>query len=74
MHLPYTFVDVTHFNHDGYKVIIVAGVLILMLLLMVTGRLVSRRLKRAKVAADDYVLLIATILCIGFCAIAIACE
>jgi hypothetical protein len=74
MHLPYAFVDVTQFSHGGYKVIIVAGVLILMLLLMVTGRLVSRRLKRAKVAADDYVLLIATILSIGLCAIAIACE
>ena len=74
MNVPYAFVDVTDFNHGGYKVVIVAGVLILMLLLMVTGRLVSRRLKRAGVAVDDYVLLVATILSIGLCAIAIACE
>lgn len=74
MNVLYSFVDVTDFSHGGYKVVIVAGVLILMLLLMVTGRLVSRRLKRAGVAVDDYFLLVATTLSIGLCAIAIACE
>ena len=74
MGVPYAFVDVTPFEDGGYKVVIVAGVLILMQFLMLFGRLISRRLNHAGVAADDYVLLIAAILSMGLCAIAIACE
>lgn len=74
MSVLYAFVDVTAFSHGGYKVVIVAGVLIVMLFLMVFGRLISRRLTQAGMGADDYVLLIATVLSMGLCAIAIACK
>ena len=74
MSVPYAFVDVTAFSDGGYKVVIVAGVLIVMLFLMVFGRLISRRLNQAGMGADDYVLLIATVLSMGLCAIAIACK
>ena len=74
MSVTYAFVDVTAFSNGGYKVVIVAGVLIVMLFLMVSGRLISRRLTRAGMGADDYVLLIATVLSMGLCAIAIACK
>ena len=74
MGVLYAFVDVTAFSDGGYKVVIVAGVLIAMLFLMVSGRLVSRRLTQAGIGADDYVLLIATVLSMGLCAIAIACK
>ena len=74
MSVPYAFVDVTAFSDGGYKVVIVAGVLIVMMFLMVFGRLISRRLNQAGMGADDYVLLIATVLSMGLCAIAIACK
>lgn len=74
MSVPYAFVDVTAISDGGYKVVIVAGVLIVMLFLMVFGRLISRRLNQAGMGADDYVLLIATVLSMGLCAIAIACK
>jgi len=66
-----SFVNVPSYQDGGYKVVVVAGVLIMMQLLMVFGRLMSRRLKNAGLAADDYVLLLATILTMGLCAIAI---
>ena len=74
MSVLYAFVDVTAFSHGGYKVVIVAGVLIVMLFLMVFGRLISRRLTQAGTGPDDYVLFIATVLSMGLCAIAIACK
>ena len=74
MSVPYAFVDVTAFSDGGYKVVIVAGVLIVMLFLMVFGRLISRKLTQAGMGPDDYVLLIATVLSMGLCAIAIACK
>ena len=74
MSVPYAFLDVTGFSDGGYKVVIVAGVLTLMLSLMIFGRLVSRRLTQAGMGPDDYVLIIATILSLGLCGIAIACK
>lgn len=49
-------------NHDeqgGYKVTIVAAVLILMQFLMVYGRYYSRRLQKVSFQADDYTLVLA---------------
>ena len=51
---------------------VVASVLIFMQSLMVVGRLLSRYLQKAALAADDYVLFIATAIGFGLCALAIA--
>ena len=68
------FTDITSYGHGAFKVIIVAALLILMQCLMVGGRFLSRKLRKAPLAADDYVLLAATVLTIGLCALAIACK
>ena len=67
-----SFENITDYGHGGYKVVIVASVLILMQSLMVGGRLLSRYLKKAPLAADDYVLFLATTMGFGLCALAIA--
>ncbi|CAF9936255.1 hypothetical protein IMSHALPRED_010522 [Imshaugia aleurites] len=67
-----SFVDITSYGHGAFKVIIVAAVLILMQILMVGGRFLSRKLRKVSLAADDYVLLTATIFTVGLCALALA--
>ena len=67
-------ITVTELSHGGWKVMIVAVVLIVMQSLMVIGRFISRKMQKAALAADDYILLLATILTITLCGIAIACE
>ncbi|KAF6232604.1 hypothetical protein HO173_009272 [Letharia columbiana] len=67
-----SFVDITSYGHGAFKVTIVAAVLIVMQILMVGGRFVSRKLRKVPLAADDYVLLTAAILTVGLCALALA--
>ena len=67
-----SFTDLSDYGHGGYKVVVVASVLILMQSLMVCGRLLSRHLQKAMLAADDYILFIATTIGFGLCALAIA--
>ncbi|KAL9070660.1 MAG: hypothetical protein Q9161_004714 [Pseudevernia consocians] len=64
-------VDITSYSHGAFKVIIVAALLIVMQILMVGGRFVSRKMRKVPLAADDYVLLIAAILTLGLCALAL---
>lgn len=67
-------VDITSYGHGAFKVIVVAALLIVMQILMVGGRFVSRKMRKVPLAADDYVLLIATILTLGLCALALTCK
>ncbi len=69
-----SFVNVLDYKDGGYKLVIVAGMLIVMQILLVSGRFVSRRLNKSGLAEDDYVLLLAMVLTTGLCAIAITCE
>lgn len=48
-------------SHGGYRVVVVASVLIVMQILMTCGRFTSRMLLKVSIAADDYVLLTATV-------------
>lgn len=48
-------------SHGGYKVAVVASVLIVMQILMTCGRAKSCKLLKVSIAADDYVLLTATV-------------
>ena len=54
-------VNAAYYGNKGYRVAIVAILLIVMQVLMVTGRLVSRRLQKAMLGIDDYVLLPASV-------------
>ncbi|KAL8703627.1 MAG: hypothetical protein Q9201_003197 [Fulgogasparrea decipioides] len=63
--------DDTRYIEGGYKAVVVAAVLILMLFLMVSGRCYSRRLQKVMLEADDYVLVLATLFTFALCAIAI---
>ncbi|KAI4131128.1 MAG: hypothetical protein LQ341_006387 [Variospora aurantia] len=49
------------YGNEGYKVVVVASVLIFMQFIMVFGRYLSRRLQKVLLEADDYVLLLATV-------------
>ena len=69
-----SFQEITSYGDSAYKVIIVAALLIFMQICMVGARFVSRKLRKTAFAADDYVLLIAGILTIGLCALALACK
>ena len=69
-----SFVDITCYGDGAYKVIIVAAVLMIMQILMVGGRFLSRKMRNVALAADDYVLLAATIFTFGLCALALACK
>lgn len=62
--------DLDNYNNGGYKVVVVAATLIFMQTLMVCGRLVSRYMQKAALAADDYVLFTATAISIGLCGLA----
>ena len=66
-------IDFADYGHGGWKVVIVAILLIVMQSLMVTGRYVSRRLRKVSLASDDYVLFLATVFTVGLCALALAC-
>ncbi len=63
--------SLSDYDNGGYKVVIVAALLIFMQTLMVCGRLVSRYMQKASLAADDYVLFIATTMGIGLCGLGI---
>lgn len=65
---------VADYGHEGWKVIIVAAILILMQFLMVSGRFASRKMQKVSLATDDFVLLIAAFFTTGFCGLALACE
>lgn len=67
-------VNVASYDHGGFKVVVLAVLLIVMQLLMVGGRLTSRKLRKTGFGADDYVLLLATVFTLGLCALAIACK
>ena len=69
-----SFVNVSSYDHGGFKVVIVAVLLIVMQILMVGGRLISRRLREVSFGADDYMLLLAMAFSFGLCALAIACK
>ena len=56
-----TAMEVGNYTHGGYKVVVVASILILMQTLMVGGRLLSRRLQKVWLGVDDYVLISATV-------------
>ena len=56
-----SFMNIDDYGHGGYKVVIIASVLILMQSLMVGGRLFSRHLQKTSLAADDYALFFATV-------------
>ncbi len=70
--MSFTF-HFTDYGHGGWKVVVVAGLLIVMQSLMLAGRYISRRLKETSLAADDYVLVLATVFTVGLCGLAIAC-
>ena len=53
--------DIGDYSHGGYKVVIVASLLIFMSMLMVGGRLVGRQLQKVWLGIDDYVLIVATV-------------
>ena len=69
-----SYVSVTDYGDGGWKVVVVAGILISMQALMITGRYVSRRMRKVSLAIDDYTLLLAVVLTVGLCALAIACK
>ena len=54
-------VDVMYYGNEGWKVVVVAAILTFMQILMVCGRVVSRRLKKTQLARDDYALLGGTV-------------
>lgn len=53
--------DVMDRGHDGWKVIVVAAVLVFMLVSMLLGRLVSRSLKKSSLRWDDFMLIAGTV-------------
>lgn len=67
-------VDVADHSHGGWKVVIVAVLLIFMQTLMVAGRFVSRKMNKVALEADDYVLLFATLLTSSLCGLALTCK
>lgn len=67
-----SFVDITSYGDGAYKVLIVAALLIVMQILMVGGRFLSRKMQKVPLGADDYVLSAATVLTFGLCAMALA--
>ncbi|KAL8784345.1 MAG: hypothetical protein Q9195_009077 [Heterodermia aff. obscurata] len=64
--------EVGDYAYGGFKVIVVASILILMQLLVVGGRLISRRLQKVWLGFDDYVLISAAIVTVTLCGLAIA--
>ena len=62
------------YGSGGWKVAVVAILLIVMQLIMLAGRLVSRKLQKASLAIDDFVLGLSTLFTVALCALAVACE
>lgn len=50
---------IENYGHDGYKVAIVASILIFMQSVMIGGRILSRYLQKVSFELDDYVLFVA---------------
>ena len=69
-----TSVSAADYGLGGWKVIIVAVLLIVMQLIMVAGRFVSRSLQKASLALDDYVLAVSAVVTVALCALAVACK
>ena len=55
--------EVGDYAYGGFKVVVVASILILMQMLMVGGRLLSRKLQKVSLGIDDYVLISAVVIC-----------
>ena len=53
--------DITFYGDGGWKVTLVAAILIFMQILAVSGRIISRSMKKARLAVDDYVLILGTV-------------
>lgn len=53
--------DITSYGDGGWKVTLVAAILIIMQVLAVSGRIISRSMKKARLAVDDYVLIFGTV-------------
>lgn len=70
----HSFVDITSYSHGAFKVIIVVAILMILQLLVVCGRFLSRKMRKVSLAADDYLLLTGTIFTVGLCALALACK
>ena len=51
---------VASYGDSGYSAVVVASVLIIMQILMVSGRLLSRHLQSVTLGPDDHVLMVAT--------------
>lgn len=49
------------YGYGGYRVVVVASILTLMQALMVGGRLLSRRIQKARIGVDDCILISATV-------------
>lgn len=56
-----SMVNEARYTDGGYKVVVVASVLIFLQFVMVFGRYYSRRLQKVLLEADDCVLLLATV-------------
>lgn len=50
---------IASYGDGGYKALVVGIVLIVMQILMVSGRILSRRLQNVRLGSDDYVLMLA---------------
>lgn len=53
--------EITSYGDGGWKVTLVAAILIFMQVLAVSGRIISRSMKKARLAVDDYVLIFGTV-------------
>ena len=53
--------EITSYGDGGWKVALVAAVLIFMQVLAVSGRIISRSMKKSRLALDDYVLILGTV-------------
>ena len=53
--------EITSYGDGGWKVAMVAAILIFMQVLAVSGRIISRSMKKARLAVDDYVLILGSV-------------
>ena len=53
--------EITSYGDGGWKVTLVAAILIFMQLLAISGRIISRSMKKASLAVDDYFLILGTV-------------
>ncbi|KAL8865719.1 MAG: hypothetical protein Q9174_006735, partial [Haloplaca sp. 1 TL-2023] len=66
-----SIMDEARYLEGGYKVVVVAAVLLFMQSLLVTARCCSRRMQKITLEVDDYVLVLAALFTSALCAIAI---